>query len=206
MARYIGPSCRQCRREGMKLYLKGDRCYTDKCAITRRGKPPGQHGGRRIKLSNYGIQLREKQKVKRYYGVLETQFRNYYEKAEKMDGIVGENFLSLLERRLDNTVYRMGFATSRKEARQLVLHGHFTLNGHKANIPSILVNVGDEIVTTEKSKASPKFKELKERTLSTPSWVESDIENLKGRVASLPSREDVDLPIEEHLIVELYSR
>ncbi len=206
MARYTGPSCRQCRREGMKLYLKGDRCYTDKCAITKRAKAPGQHGARRVKLSNYGLQLREKQKVKRYYGVLETQFRNYYEKAEKMEGIVGENFLSLLERRLDNVVYRMGFAASRKEARQLVRHGHFTLNGHKANIPSMLVNVGDEIVAKEKSKSSAKFKEIKERNINTPNWVEVDIENLKGRVTSLPVREDIDLPIEEHLIVELYSR
>ncbi|RKD25412.1 SSU ribosomal protein S4P [Caminicella sporogenes DSM 14501] len=206
MARYTGPSCRQCRREGIKLYLKGERCYTDKCAITRRGSAPGQHGARRAKLSNYGVQLREKQKVKRYYGVLETQFRKYYELAEKQAGITGENLLSILERRLDNVVYRLGFASSRKEARQLVRHGHFTLNGHKANIPSMLVNVGDVIQVKEKSVSSPKFKELKEKAVNTPKWLEVDMENLKGKVVAVPTREDIDLPIEEHLIVELYSR
>jgi small subunit ribosomal protein S4 len=190
----------------MKLYLKGERCYTDKCAISRRGKPPGQHGGRRIKLSSYGIQLREKQKVKRYYGILETQFRNYYEKAANMPGITGENFLRLLESRLDNVVYRLGFASSRKEARQLVRHGHFTLNGHKADIPSIIVNVGDVVEVKEKSKNSPKFKELKERSVNAPKWLEADMENLKGKVVAAPTREDIDLPIEEHLIVELYSK
>lgn len=207
MARYTGPSCRQCRREGMKLYLKGDRCYTDKCAISRRGNPPGQHGaGRRSKVSNYGLQLREKQKVKRYYGLLETQFRNYYDIAEKQPGITGENFLRLLESRLDNVVYRLGFATSRKEGRQLVRHGHFTLNGHKADIPSILVSVGDVIALKEKSKNSPKFKDLKDSSASTPRWVESDLEKFVGKVVAMPTREDIDLPIEEHLIVELYSK
>lgn len=206
MARYTGPSCRQCRREGMKLYLKGERCYTDKCAITRRGSAPGQHGARRVKLSNYGIQLREKQKVKRYYGVLETQFRNYYELAEKQAGITGENLLTILERRLDNVVFRLGFASSRKEARQLVRHGHFTLNGHKANIPSMLVKAGDVIEVKEKSSSSPKFKELREKAVTTPKWLEADMENLKGKVVAMPTREDIDLPIEEHLIVELYSR
>lgn len=207
MARYTGPSCRQCRREGMKLYLKGDRCYTDKCAISRRGKPPGQHGARRAgKLSNYGLQLREKQKVKRYYGILETQFRNYYELAEKQSGIVGENFLRILETRLDNVVYRLGFGSSRKEARQLVMHGHFTLNGHKADIPSMLVNVGDVIELKEKSKNSAKFKELRERAATAPKWLESDLEKFSGKVVAMPTREDIDLPIEEHLIVELYSR
>lgn len=206
MARYTGPSCRQCRREGMKLYLKGERCYTDKCAITRRGNAPGQHGSRRVKLSNYGIQLREKQKVKRYYGVLENQFRNYYEQADKQPGITGDNLLSLLERRLDNVVYRLGFGSSRKEARQLVLHGHFTLNGHKADIASMIVNVGDVIEAKEKSTSSAKFKELKEKAVNAPKWLESDSENLKGKVVSLPTREDIDLPIEEHLIIELYSR
>lgn len=206
MARYTGPSCRQCRREGMKLYLKGERCYTDKCPITKRGKVPGQHGGRRIKLSNYGIQLREKQKVKRYYGLLEGQFRSYYEQAEKMPGITGENFLGLLEKRFDNVVYRLGFGSSRKEARQLVTHGHFVINGKKADIPSMLLNVGDIIEVKEKSKNSPKFKDLKERSVTTPKWLESDSENLKGKVIAEPTREDIDLPIEEHLIVELYSR
>ncbi|MCT4565495.1 MAG: 30S ribosomal protein S4 [Maledivibacter sp.] len=206
MARYTGPSCRLCRREGMKLYLKGERCYTDKCAVSRRGTAPGQHGNRRTKVSNYGLQLREKQKVKRYYGVLETQFRNYYSIAEKQPGITGENFLSILETRLDNVVYRLGFAASRKEARQLVRHGHFTLNGHKANIPSILVNVGDVIVLKEKSNSSAKFKEMKEKAVTVPKWLDADIEKLEGKVMAMPTREDIELPIEEHLIVELYSR
>lgn len=206
MARYTGPSCRLCRREGMKLYLKGERCYTDKCAVARRGTPPGQHGARRTKVSNYGIQLREKQKVKRYYGVLETQFRNYYAMAEKQAGITGDNFLSILETRLDNVVYRLGFAASRKEARQLVRHGHFTLNGHKANIPSMLVKPGDIIDAKEKSKSSPKIKELKEKAVTVPKWLDADVEKLQGKVVALPSREDIELPIEEHLIVELYSR
>ncbi|WP_432404437.1 30S ribosomal protein S4 [Wukongibacter sp. M2B1] len=206
MARYTGPSCRLCRREGMKLYLKGERCYTDKCAVSRRGKVPGQHGDRRTKISNYGLQLREKQKVKRYYGLLEAQFRNYYSIAEKQPGITGDNFLSLLERRLDNVVYRLGFAASRKEARQLVRHGHFTLNNHKANIPSMLVKPGDIVDVKEKSKNSPKIKELKEKAVTVPKWLEADVENLKGKVIAMPAREDIELPIEEHLIVELYSR
>ncbi len=206
MARYTGPSCRLCRREGMKLYLKGERCYTDKCAVSRRGSVPGQHGNRRSKLSNYGIQLREKQKVKRYYGVLETQFRNYYSMAEKQSGITGDNFLRILERRLDNVVYRLGFAASRKEGRQLVRHGHFTLNGHKANIPSMLVRPGDIISVKEKSKKSSKIKELREKSVTVPQWLEADIEKLEGKVVAMPVREDIELPIEEHLIVELYSR
>lgn len=206
MARYTGPSCRLCRREGMKLYLKGERCYTDKCAISRRGNVPGQHGARRSKLSNYGLQLREKQKVKRYYGVLETQFRNYFSIAEKQPGITGDNFLRILERRLDNVVYRLGFASSRKEARQLVRHGHFTLNGHKANIPSILVEAGDIISLKEKSSKSAKFKEIKEKSVTVPKWLEADVEKLEGKVVAMPVREDIELPIEEHLIVELYSR
>ncbi|WP_432667289.1 30S ribosomal protein S4 [Wukongibacter baidiensis] len=206
MARYTGPSCRLCRREGMKLYLKGERCYTDKCAVTRRAKAPGQHGDRRTKVSNYGLQLREKQKVKRYYGLLENQFRNYYSIAEKQQGITGDNFLSLLERRLDNVVYRLGFAASRKEARQLVRHGHFTLNNHKANIPSMLVKPGDIVDVKEKSKNSPKIKELKEKAVTVPKWLDADVEKLQGKVVAMPSREDIELPIEEHLIVELYSR
>ena len=206
MARYTGPSCRLCRREGQKLYLKGERCYTDKCAIARRGYAPGQHGQGRKKVSNYGVQLREKQKAKRFYGLLETAFRAYFEKAEKMSGITGENLLRLLETRLDNVVYRMGFASSRKEARQLVTHGHFTVNGKKVDIPSFLVSVGDVIKVKEKSFSSAKFKELAEAATNVPNWVQVSFESLEGKVVSLPTREDIDIPIAEHLIVELYSR
>lgn len=207
MARYNGPVCRLCRREGMKLFLKGDRCYTEKCAMENRAYPPGQHGQGRKKVSNYGIQLREKQKVKRIYGVLETQFRNLYEKAENMKGKSGENLLSLLERRLDNVVFRLGLAQSRKEARQLVRHGHFKLNGHKANIPSMLVSVGDVIEVKETSRSSAKFKSLVENfTRVVPNWLNVDIEKMQGKVVALPAREDIDLNIEEHLIVELYSK
>ena len=206
MARYTGPSCRLCRREGEKLFLKGDRCYSDKCALSRRESAPGQHGARRGKVSNYGVQLREKQQVKRFYGLLEKQFRETYNRAEKMTGKTGENLLSLLERRLDNTVYRLGFGSSRKEARQLVTHGHFTLNGRKADIPSIQLNVGDVIAVAEKSNASVKFKELAEKSVTTPKWLEGDTDKLEGKVIALPAREDIDLPIEAHLIVELYSK
>lgn len=208
MARYTDASCRLCRREGMKLFLKGDRCYTDKCAINKRNYAPGQHGQSRAKKqSNYGMQLREKQKVKRIYGMLETQFRNLFEKAENMSGMAGENMLSLLERRLDNVVYRMGLAGSRKEARQLVRHGHFTLNGHKVNIPSLTVQVGDVIVVKEKSRASAKFKSLVENfTRVVPNWLDVEVEKMSGKVVSLPTREDIDLDIAEHLIVELYSK
>ncbi|MCT4508685.1 MAG: 30S ribosomal protein S4 [Tepidibacter sp.] len=207
MARYTGAVCRLCRREGMKLFLKGDRCYTDKCAINKRNYAPGQHGQGRKKVSNYGLQLREKQKVKRIYGVLETQFRNLYEKAEKMQGISGENLLSLLERRLDNTVYRMGLASSRKEARQLVRHGHFSLNGHKANVPSMIMQVGDVIAVKEGSKSSAKFKSLVENsTRVAPKWMDASIEKMEAKITALPTREDIDLEIAEHLIVELYSK
>lgn len=207
MARYTGASCRQCRREGMKLFLKGDRCYTDKCALDRRNYAPGQHGQGRKKVSNYGEQLREKQKVKRIYGVLETQFRNLYERAEKMSGKTGANLLSLLERRLDNVVYRMGLAASRKEARQLVTHAHFTLNGKKVDIPSLTVNVGDVIAVKETSKSSAKFKALVENnTRIAPSWLESNLDEMCAKVVSLPTREDIDLEIAEHLIIELYSK
>ena len=206
MARYTGPSCRLCRREGQKLYLKGERCYSDKCAIDRRGYAPGQHGQGRKKVSNYGLQLREKQKAKRFYGLLETQFRSYFDKAEKMHGITGENLLKLLELRLDNVVYRMGMATSRKEGRQLVRHGHFRVNGQKVDIPSYLVSVGDVIAVKEKSRSSAKFKEFAEAAVNVPNWVQTNYENLEGKVISLPTREDVDIPIAEHLIVELYSR
>lgn len=207
MARYIGPSCRQCRREGMKLFLKGDRCYTDKCGIARRNYAPGQHGQGRKKVSNYGLQLREKQKVKRIYGVLETQFANLYERAENMPGITGENLLTLLERRLDNVVYRMGLASSRKEGRQLVRHGHFTLNGNKVDIPSLTVNVGDVIAVKEGSRSSDKFKALVEGgSRVAPKWMDNSLENMTAKVVGNPTREDIDLEIAEHLIVELYSK
>lgn len=210
MARYTDAVCRQCRREGEKLYLKGDRCYSEKCAVERRPYPPGQHGkNRRAKQTDYAAQLREKQKAKRIYGVLERQFHNYFEKAERMPGVTGENLLILLERRLDNVVYRMGFAASRKEARQLVNHGHFLINGRKASTPSILVKVGDVIEVKEKSReSSPKFKEIQAQAgfKSVPEWLEVDVENMKGRVVAYPKREDIDASISEHLIVELYSR
>jgi len=207
MARYTGPSCRLCRREGMKLFLKGDRCYTDKCAVTKRPQAPGQHGAaRKGKVSNYGTQLREKQKVKRYYGLLETQFRLLYDRAEKMHGITGENMLQLLEMRLDNTVYRLGFGESRKESRQLVTHGHFTINGKKADIPSMMVRVGDVIAVKEGSRSSEKFKVMLENTTTVPKWLERKADGFDGKVIAAPHRDDIDLPIEEHLIVELYSR
>lgn len=208
MARYTGPVCRLCRREGIKLYLKGDRCYTDKCAIDRRAYAPGQHGQNRKKVSEYGLQLREKQKARRIYGVLERQFSNYFDKAERQQGITGENLLRLLERRLDNVVYRLGFALSRPEARQLVRHNHFTVNGRKANIPSILLEVGDVIQIKEKSRDSDKFQEIKENIAhkNPPAWLELDREQLTGKVIALPSREQIDVPLQEHLIVELYSR
>ena len=191
----------------MKLFLKGDRCYTDKCALDRRNYAPGQHGQGRKKVSNYGEQLREKQKVKRIYGVLETQFRNLYERAEKMPGKTGANLLSLLERRLDNVVYRMGLAASRKEARQLVTHAHFTLNGKKVDIPSLTVNVGDVIAVKETSKSSAKFKALVENnTRIAPNWLENNLDEMCAKVVSLPTREDIDLEIAEHLIIELYSK
>ncbi len=209
MARYTGPVCRLCRREGEKLYLKGERCYSDKCAIVRRAYAPGQHGqGRRSKPSEYGLQLREKQKVRRTYGVLEKQFKNYFSMAEKKAGVTGENFLKILECRLDNVVYRLGFAGSRNEARQLVLHGHIRVDGKKVNIPSYLVSVGIEIEIAEKSNNNKRMKELKElhANYKTPSWLETNIEKLSGRVLAEPKREEIDIPIQEHLIVEFYSR
>ena len=206
MARYTGPSCRLCRREGQKLFLKGERCYGSKCALERRSYAPGQHGQSRKKASNYGLQLREKQKAKRFYGLQETQFRNYFEKAAAKKGITGENLLVLLETRLDNTVFRMGFASSRKEARQLVMHGHFTLNGKKADIPSEHVKPGDVIAVKAKSTDSPKFKEIREMTISTPEWVTIDTDKLTGKVLSMPTRAMIDTPVAEYLIVELYSK
>ncbi len=208
MARYAGPVCRLCRREGAKLYLKGDRCYTNKCAIDRRGYAPGQHGQNRKKISEYGVQLREKQKARRIYGILENQFRNYFEKAERQKGITGENLLKLLERRLDNVVFRLGFGGSRTEARQLVRHGHFTVNGKKVNIPSYLVTPGDVIEVRDKSREFNRFKELAEQAArkTPPAWLELEADQYKGKVVAIPSREEIDVPIEEHLIVELYSR
>ncbi|HHW48525.1 MAG TPA: 30S ribosomal protein S4 [Clostridiaceae bacterium] len=208
MARYIGASCRLCRREGEKLFLKGERCYTDKCAIVRRAYAPGQHGQQRKKMSEYGLQLREKQKARRFYGILESQFKKYFEMAASRKGITGENLLQILESRLDNVVYRLGLATSRAEARQLVRHGHFTVNGKKVNIPSYLLQAGDVVAVRDKSKNSPKFKSLQEtsRGRLIPKWLEFDAENLVGKVVTLPAREDIDLPIREHLIVEFYSK
>lgn len=207
MARYTEAVCRLCRREGMKLYLKGDRCYSDKCGVTRRPQAPGQHGTGRRKLSEYGLQLREKQKARRIYGVLEKQFANYFVKAEKMKGITGENLLQLLERRLDNVVYRLGFAQSRPQARQLVRHGHITVNGRKVNIPSFLVDLDDIVAVKAKSASEVEhFKLLKEGTGKTVApWLEVNYEALEAKVVSLPSREDIDIEIQEHLIVEYYS-
>lgn len=208
MARYTDAVCRLCRREGQKLFLKGDRCYTEKCAVDRRTYAPGQHGQGRTKASEYGTQLREKQKAKRYYGVLESQFRSYFEMALKMKGKTGENLLSLLERRLDNTVYRLGFAMSRAEARQLVLHGHFTINGRKVNIPSYLVKPGMVIALKEQSRSLDKFKSVIEANSfrQPPKWLDYDAAALSAKVVTTPAREDVDLPITEQLIVELYSK
>jgi small subunit ribosomal protein S4 len=207
MARYTGPSCRQCRREGQKLFLKGERCYSSKCALEKRAYAPGQHGqGRKGKQSNYGLQLREKQKAKRFYGLLETQFRNYFDKASKIKGVTGETLLALLETRLDNVVFRMGFASSRKEARQLVNHNHFMVNGKKVNIPSFQVQPGDVIKVKEKSTSSPKFKEIRDMAISTPPWITVDTEKLEGKVIAIPRRDEIDTPVAEHLIVELYSK
>ncbi|MBQ8397970.1 MAG: 30S ribosomal protein S4 [Clostridia bacterium] len=208
MAQYNGPVCRLCRREGTKLFLKGDRCTSGKCAFDRRSAAPGQHGAANKKMKEYGVQHREKMKTRRYYGVLEKQFKNYYNEAERVEGMTGENLLSLLERRMDNVVYRMGLAESRKEARQLVRHGHFTLNGNKVDIPSLLVKVGDVIAVKDSSRDSVKIKDLAESIKSrlNPKWLEMDKENLKAKVVALPVREDIDFPFEEQLIVELYSK
>lgn len=208
MARYTDASCRLCRREGEKLFLKGERCYTNKCSVSRRVYAPGQHGQQKKKLSEYGIQLREKQKARRFYGVLESQFRKYFDMAASSKGITGENLLQILESRLDNVVYRLGLATSRPEARQLVRHGHFSVNGSKVNIPSYLVKAGDVVALTEKSRTSPKMKAINDIAGGKviPKWLEFDAENFTGKVVTLPAREDIDLPIREHLIVELYSK
>jgi len=208
LARYTGPSCRLCRRENTELYLKGERCYTDKCGIKRRSYPPGQHGQGRSKTSAYGVQLREKQKVRRIYGLLEKQFRGYFAEADRMKGVTGENLLSLLERRLDNTVYRLGFASSRTESRLLVRHGHFTLNGRKINIPSIQVKAGDVIELREKSRKIASVNDSLEAVVrrGIPQWLELDRDAFKGILKGLPVREDITTPIQEQLIVELYSK
>ena len=207
MARYIGPVCRLCRREDMKLFLKGERCYTDKCAIEKRNVPPGQHGrARKAKMVGYGIQLREKQKVKRTYGVLENQFRRYFEAADRQKGITGELLLQMLERRLDNVVYRLGFATSRPQARQLVRHGHFTVNGRKVDIPSYSVRQGDMVAVRQSSAQNPTIQHAMEEVKGRgiPDWLLLDGQS--GRISSLPTREQINLPVQEQLIVELYSK
>ena len=208
MARYTGPSCKLCRREGCTLFLKGEKCTSGKCAFDHRSTAPGQHGANRKKVSEYGVHFREKQKARRYYGVLESQFVRYYEMADKREGVTGENMLSILETRLDNTVYRMGMAASRKEARQLVLHGHFTLNGKKVTIPSLLLKVGDVIAVKEASRSSEKIKALSETLASVvaPKWLEVNANDLSAKVVALPAREDIDFPFTEQLIVEHYSK
>jgi len=207
MARYTGSVCRLCRREGAKLFLKGDRCYSGKCSYTKRPVAPGVQSKSRKKVSEYGIQLREKQKVKRAYGMLESQFEKFYYIAERMKGKTGENLLRLLESRLDNVVFRLGLADSRAQARQTVLHGHILVNGKKVDIPSYLVSEGDEITVRKKSADSDRLKELRESDARTmPSWLTMDNANLTGRVIATPAREDIDLTIEEHLIVEYYSK
>ncbi len=209
MARYAGPVCRLCRREAMKLFLKGERCYGEKCAIERRNVPPGQHGkGRRARLMGYGLQLREKQKVKRMYGVLERQFRRYFAEADRQRGVTGETLLQLLERRLDNLVYRLGFAASRPQARQLVRHGHFTVNGRRADVPSFSVKAGDVVAVRASSAKNPAIlyamEEVKGRGI--PEWLELDGQALSGRLTAAPTRDQLNLPVQEQLIVELYSK
>lgn len=209
MARYIGPVCRLCRREDMKLFLKGERCYTDKCGYERRSYPPGQHGqARRRRRSDYGEQLREKQKVKRMYGVAEKQFRGYYYKASRMKGVTGDNLIQLLERRLDNVVYRMGFVSDHAEGRQLVRHGHFTVNGRKVNIPSYLIRANDVVEVRERSRKVTRIIEalgVVERR-GVPAWISLEADSFKATAKALPSRDDVTMPIREHLIIELYSK
>ena len=207
MARYIDAVCRLCRREGVKLYLKGEKCYTDKCPVVKRNTPPGMHGTSRKKPSEYGIQLREKQKARRFYGVLERQFRRYFELAARKKGVTGEVLLQLLERRLDNVLYRTGFAASRPEARQIVRHGHIAVNGHKVDIPSYLVREGDTISVREGSKEHARIKELVAAGVrAVPQWLSVEAEAMRGTVVRLPNRDEIDAPVQEHLIVELYSR
>ena len=210
MARYTGPSCRLCRREGCKLYLKGDKCASDKCPFSRRQQAPGQHGANvsRRRPKEYSLQLREKQKAKRYYGILEKQFKNYFEKADRQPGQTGENLLVMIERRMDNVVYRMGMANSRKEARQLVTHGHFVINGKRVDIPSYQVKPGEVVAISENSRKKPVFAELTGENAPialVPGWIEKT-DDYTGKIVAMPTREDIDYPVEEHLIVELYSK
>ena len=206
MAKYTGADCKICRREGCKLFLKGERCLTKKCSFERRPNVPGVHGAARKKITEYGLQLREKQKVKRAYGLQEKQFRGYYEKANTMRGKVGENMLSLLERRLDNVIYRMGIGASRAESRQIVNHGHITVNGRAVNIPSFIVKADDVIAIKENKRELQKFKDLKDVKVVMPKWLEFDSSKLTGKINALPTREDIDMNIQEHLIIELYSK
>jgi small subunit ribosomal protein S4 len=206
MARSLGPKCKQCRREGMKLFLKGERCLTEKCAVERRSYPPGEHGRGRIKQSEYLLQLREKQKARRYYGILEKQFRNYYEKAAKAQGITGEALLRMLETRLDNVVYRLGFAASRAQARQIIRHGHFQVNGRRVNIPSFQVKPNDVVSLKAGSPVEQVVRDATDLTASVASWLQADHDNLTGKVLKLPERTDIDTPVQEQLIVELYSK
>jgi small subunit ribosomal protein S4 len=205
MARYTGPSCKLCRREGLKLFLKGERCLTEKCAMEQRAYPPGQHGRGRIKQSEYLTQLREKQKARRYYGLLEKQFRGYYEKASGKEGITGENLLRLLEQRFDNVVYRLGFGASRSQARQLIRHGHFRVNGRRVTIPSFQVKAGDE-VSLMHERAKETIVAATDLVASVPAWLQADHENLSGKVIRTPERDEIDVPVQEQLIVELYSK
>jgi len=206
VARDLGPKCRICRREGMKLFLKGERCLTEKCAVERRSYPPGEHGRGRIKQSEYLLQLREKQKARRYYGILEKQFRNYYEKAAKASGITGEALLRMLETRLDNVVYRLGFAASRAQARQIIRHGHFQVNGRRVNIPSFQVKPNDVVSLKAGSPVEQVVRDATDLTASVASWLQADHDNLTGKVLKLPERTDIDTPVQEQLIVELYSK
>jgi small subunit ribosomal protein S4 len=206
MARYSGPVCKLCRREGMKLFLKGERCLTEKCAIERRSYPPGEHGRGRIKQSEYLLQLREKQKARRYYGLLEKQFRLYYDRASRRSGVTGENLLRMLELRLDNVVYRLGFAASRAQARQLVRHGHFFVNGRRVNIPSYQVRPDDIVSIRPGSPAEQAVRDATDLTASVSPWLQADHENLTGKILKLPERAEIDAPVQESLIVELYSK
>jgi small subunit ribosomal protein S4 len=206
VARDLGPKCRVCRREGMKLFLKGERCLTEKCAVERRSYPPGEHGRGRIKQSEYLLQLREKQKARRYYGLLEQQFRGYYDKASRRSGVTGENLLRMLETRLDNVVYRLGFAASRAQARQLVRHGHFFVNGRRVNIPSYQCRPDDVVSIKPDSPAEQVVRDATDLTASVSPWLQADHENLTGKLLKLPEREEIDTPVQESLIVELYSK
>ena len=206
MARALGPKCRNCRREGMKLFLKGERCLTEKCAIERRSYPPGEHGRGRIKQSEYLLQLREKQKARRYYGVLEKQFRTYYAKASRQPGITGENLLRILECRFDNVLVRLGFAASRRQARQMVGHGHWTVNGRRVNIPSYQVKPDDIVTMSPGSSAEQVIRDATDLTASVAPWLQADHEGLTGKILKLPERAEIDTPVQEQLIVELYSK